>query len=66
MFFSAQGGTRTHKLRKAKDFKSFAYTNSATWAWRPWWDLHPRITVLQTGVLATSPRDQINYFSLFK
>lgn len=55
----ARGGTRTHKSLRTKDFKSFAYANSATRArleasnLRPGRDLHPRITLLQSVALAT-------------
>ncbi len=31
-FFSAQGGTRTHKELPPTDFKSVMYANSITWA----------------------------------
>jgi hypothetical protein len=50
----AQGETRTRKPLLAKDFKSFVYANSTTWAYsilRPWPESNRRIRVLQTHAL---------------
>jgi hypothetical protein len=44
-YYHAAGGTRTHTDKSPKDFKSFAYTSSATAAkkiyLRPGWESNP-------------------------
>src|SRR6185503_16183121 len=54
VFFGAWGGNRTLNPLRAQDFKSCAYTSSATQAkflWRCRWESNPCIAVLQTAAL---------------
>ena len=53
--FGARGGNRTHTTLRSQNFKSCAYTSSATRAiasaWRPGAELNRRIFLLQRNAL---------------
>ena len=63
-FFCGPGGTRTHMPFERSILSAVRIPipplDHTNLIWRSGWDSHPRIAVLQTAVLTTSPPD--HYF----